>query len=127
MEIKVLSNGAKKEYGYSKAWLHHKGRNKHHFEYWIDENAPVITPVIPFVYAVEMLCDTMSAGIVYQGKNWTKEYQQQYFEQRTDKKWINPKIVEFLREAYAQIAEKGIDPVMNKKNLKEIYDRHINQ
>ena len=21
---------------YSGAWLHHKGRNKHHFEYWID-------------------------------------------------------------------------------------------
>ena len=22
--------------GYSAAWLHHKGRNKHHLEYWID-------------------------------------------------------------------------------------------
>ena len=22
--------------GYSTAWLHHKGRNKHHLEYWID-------------------------------------------------------------------------------------------
>ena len=22
--------------GYSSAWLHHKGRNKHHLEYWID-------------------------------------------------------------------------------------------
>ena len=26
----------KEEKGYSAAWLHHKGRNKHHFEYWID-------------------------------------------------------------------------------------------
>ena len=26
----------KKENGYSKAWLHHKGRNKHHYEYWYD-------------------------------------------------------------------------------------------
>ena len=25
-------------YGYSKAWMHHKGRNKHHFEYWVDLN-----------------------------------------------------------------------------------------
>ena len=24
--------------GYSLAWLHHKGRNKHHPEYWIDMN-----------------------------------------------------------------------------------------
>ena len=22
--------------GYSAAWLHHKGRNRHHYEYWID-------------------------------------------------------------------------------------------
>lgn len=22
--------------GISKSWLHHKGRNKHHFEYWVD-------------------------------------------------------------------------------------------
>ena len=26
----------REEYGYSKAWMHHKGRNKHHFEYWTD-------------------------------------------------------------------------------------------
>ena len=26
-------------FGYSRAWLHHKGRNRHHFEYWNDLNA----------------------------------------------------------------------------------------
>ena len=118
---------AKIENGYSKAWRHHKGRNKHHFEYWIDLAAPDKTPVIPYVYTVEMLCDTMAAGIVYQGKNWTKEYQQTYFEKRTDKQWINPKIVKFLEEAYAQIAEKGIKPVINKRNLKNIYNRHVKE
>ena len=30
-------NAAEREtVGFSKAWLHHKGRNKHHYEYWID-------------------------------------------------------------------------------------------
>ena len=28
--------GEREKYGYSKAWLHHKGRNKHHAEYWQD-------------------------------------------------------------------------------------------
>ena len=28
--------GEKIAKGYSSAWLHHKGRNRHHFEYWID-------------------------------------------------------------------------------------------
>ena len=64
---------AKRENGYSKAWLHHKGRNKHHSEYWIDENAPDKTPIIPYKYAAEMVCDKLAAGMVYQGKNFTKE------------------------------------------------------
>ena len=32
--------GEKQDKGYSEAWLHHKGRNKHHSEYWIDYAAP---------------------------------------------------------------------------------------
>ena len=24
--------------GYSEAWMHHKGRNRHHYEYWTDMN-----------------------------------------------------------------------------------------
>ena len=111
--------------GYSKAWLHHKGRNKHHFEYWIDLSSPEQTPVIPYVYTVEMICDTLAAGIVYQGKNWEKGYQQKYFNERTDKKWINSKIVAVLEEVYAEIADKGIKPVIQKKKLKEIYNRNI--
>ena len=26
----------REEKGYSEAWLHHKGRNRHHYEYWTD-------------------------------------------------------------------------------------------
>ena len=30
-------NGAERdEKGYSLAWMHHKGRNRHHYEYWTD-------------------------------------------------------------------------------------------
>lgn len=114
----------KKKEGYSKAWLHHKGRNKHHFEYWIDLNAPEVTPVMPFVYTVEMICDTLAAGITYQGKNWTKEYQLSYFKTREDKKWINPKIQGVLEEVYTEVARDGIKPVLKKKNLRRIYDKH---
>lgn len=57
----------KKAIGYSMAWLHHKGRNPHHWEYWIDnlgtyKNTPC---EIPYEYIVEMVCDWISAGIVY--------------------------------------------------------------
>ena len=30
------NNAEREAKGYSSAWLHHKGRNKHHYEYWID-------------------------------------------------------------------------------------------
>ena len=29
--------------GYSTAWLHHKGRNKHHWEYWVDFSKQGVT------------------------------------------------------------------------------------
>ena len=52
---------SKEDKGYSLAWLHHFGRNKHHFEYWYDYAAPVQTPIIPFKYMVEMVCDRITA------------------------------------------------------------------
>ena len=30
--------------GYSSAWLHHKGRNKHHWEYWVDFSRQGVVP-----------------------------------------------------------------------------------
>ena len=30
------NNAEREKIGYSSSWLHHKGRNKHHYEYWID-------------------------------------------------------------------------------------------
>ncbi len=46
---------AKEEKGYSEAWLHHKGRNKHHGEYWLDLSTKEKTPIMPYKYTVEML------------------------------------------------------------------------
>ena len=52
--------------GYSVAWMHHKGRNPHHYEYWIDnlDNGGVALD-IPNKYKIEMLCDYLAAGYIY--------------------------------------------------------------
>ena len=115
---------AKKQKGYSEAWLHHKGRNKHHSEYWVDELAPIKTTVIPYKYAVEMVCDKLSAGIVYQGKNWTKEYQLSYWVKEREKLRINDKTKDFVTEVLEQVADKGIDKTLTKKNIKNIYKKY---
>ena len=117
----------KKENGYSKAWLHHKGRNKHHFEYWYDFNTLDKTPVIPYKYTVELICDTLAAGMAYQGKSWKTSSQIEYFEKRKDLEYINENIKQVIREVYKQVDEEGIKKTINKKNLKQIYYKHVNK
>ena len=34
--------------GYSEGWLHHKGHNKHHWEYWIDPVSYTHLSMFPF-------------------------------------------------------------------------------
>lgn len=61
----------RQELGYSTAWLHHKGRNRHHYEYWIDmkgnRDATFEGKPMPTRYVVEMFCDRVAASKVYQG------------------------------------------------------------
>lgn len=111
--------------GYSKAWLHHKGKNKHHHEYWYDYNTEEKTPVMPYKYAVEMICDNLAAGITYNGKNWTNSTQLEYWNKIEGKKKVNPKINKFAKEVFKEVSEKGIKPVIKKKNLKDIYQKNI--
>lgn len=116
----------KKENGYSKAWLHHKGRNKHHFEYWYDfacENKQII---MPYEYTVEMICDTLAASLVYNGNKWNKNIPLEYFNKRKDLEYINPKIRDILVEVYILVSENGIAKTVNKKTLNKIYYKHIN-
>ena len=54
--------------GMSRAWLHHKGRNKHHTEYWFDAECAE-QPLMPYKYAVECVCDKLAATKTYAGKN----------------------------------------------------------
>ena len=109
---------------YSKAWLHHKGRNKHHEQYWYDFDAPIKAPVIPYKYTIEMLCDNLAAGMVYKGKEFTKEYELWYFNNKKNKEVFNPKMVEFFENVYTEISEKGIDAVLKKDVLKEKYKKY---
>ena len=69
--------------GYSAAWLHHKGRNKHHFEYWIDfsndRTKGLVGNKMPLNYVIEMVCDRIAACKVYRGKNYTSKAAWEYY------------------------------------------------
>ena len=111
--------------GYSKAWLHHKGRNKHHYEYWFDYATPVETPPMPFKYFLELICDNMAAGMTYQGKKWTKEYQLTYWNRIKEKVFMDERLKKLLEDIFKEIAEKGIDRVLKKAYLKRLYEEAL--
>lgn len=107
--------------------MHHKGRNKHHPEYWVDNSAPNPTPVMPYKYAAEMICDKIAAGIIYMGDKWTKEYQLKYWEKEKNLINVNEKIKDFVGSILTQLAEEGIDKTLTKKNIREKYKKYCEE
>ena len=114
----------KEKNGYSKAWLHHFGRNKHHFEYWYDTAAPVKKPIIPFKYMLEMICDRVAASKTYRKKKYTPAYPLEYFYIEEPSMVLNDHLKDFLEEVFIELKDKG-EVVLNKKYLKELYLKHI--
>ena len=76
-------NNERNDKGYSEVWLHHKGRNKHHPEYWldVDKDKKFFGPQkMPKKYLVEMVLDRISAARVYNKKNYSKNKPLEYLE-----------------------------------------------
>lgn len=117
----------KKVNGYSKAWLHHIGRNKHHFEYWYDFNSPLKTPVMPYKYVVELICDNIAASKTYLKDKWKNDSVFNYFSRRKDLNYINLKIKDMLINVYRDMIDIGIDGVLNKKYLKYMYKKYVGE
>lgn len=68
--------------GYSKAWLHHKGRNKHHPEYWVDlsvDENKYIPIIMPDKYIGEAFCDHLAASKVYNKKDFKPQLVLDYY------------------------------------------------
>ncbi len=103
-------------YGYSAAWLHHKGRNKHHFEYWVDYyKGEKVYVEMPARYLAEMICDRIAACKVYLKDKYTDASPLEYFEGKTDKAGMNAKTCEDLRYFLTMLKEQG-----EKYMLKEL-------
>ena len=114
---------AKKDKGYSRAWLHHKGRNKHHFEYWYDDVALNPTPIIPFKYMLEMICDRVAASKTYNKKEYKDSDSLKYLLKTKDKMCMNKCLIDYLERVFTELSKKG-EVVLNKKYLKQLYGEY---
>ena len=98
----------REELGYSAAWLHHKGRNKHHFEYWTDfADGERVFVEMPARYLAEMICDRVAASKVYLKDKYTDESPLQYFLNKTDRAGMNEKTAEKLEYFLTMLKDEG--------------------
>lgn len=100
----------KEELGYSKAWLHHKGHNKHHWEYWTDfaDDGSIIANKIPYNYVVEMICDWIGAGKAYTKTKWTQNDPLDYYRKVRQGRHFHPNTEKIILECLTLISDKGI-------------------
>lgn len=105
------NNAEREEKGYSSAWLHHKGRNKHHFEYWIDYSTKAGTGFIPSKmpkrYLIEMYCDRVAASKIYNKGRYTDEYPLQYYLSGKDITMIEESTRKDIEMLLIMLASKG--------------------
>ncbi|MCD7907816.1 MAG: DUF5662 family protein, partial [Clostridium sp.] len=105
-------NAAEREtVGYSRAWLHHKGRNKHHYEYWIDvsvnKEEGLVGNKMPLKYVAEMVCDRIAACQVYKGKNYTSAAPLEYYEYTKKYITIHPETRALLEKILVLLKTRG--------------------
>ena len=106
------NNAEREDTGLSVSWLHHKGRNKHHFEYWVDygigaEHVLAGMPM-PRKYIAEMIMDRISASRIYHPDNYTDASPLEYYEMGKDRLWfIHEDTKEQLEYLLRMLAVKG--------------------
>ena len=95
--------------GYSEAWMHHKGHNKHHYEYWTDlTRERVYGPIeMPLRYVAEMVADRVAACKTYLGKDYYPGSELDYFNRAAETPLMHPNTIALLRELLTMLRDEG--------------------
>ena len=114
----------RRDKGYSDAWLHHKGRNKHHSEYWIDlslESGKYEPIPMPKRYVAESVCDRIAASYIYNLGNYNVKMPLEYLYRTKEKTPMHEntfKDLEALLKMYADEGEKALFKYIRRVYLK---------
>ena len=110
------NNAEREDKGLSTAWLHHKGRNKHHYEYWMDYsgksnggiNGSGIMPCkMPLKYVVEMFMDRIAACKTYHGDKYTDADPLDYYLKSNTRRFLYPETADLLEELLTILSKEG--------------------
>ena len=108
------NNGERDQKGYSEAWMHHKGRNRHHLEYWNDYaqkmepgSDPVVPVRMPRRYVAEMLMDRIAASKTYLKEKYTEHEPLQYYRKGRSRLLIHPESSRELERMLQILDQRG--------------------
>lgn len=120
------NNASRRDIGYSAAWMHHKGRNRHHFDYWVDY-APGTKEILfgvdmPRRYIAELICDRIAASMTYSRSTYRNDSALNYYLKGKDGLWFvsenTKKDIEFLLR---MVAKRGHEKTF--EYIKNVYLR----
>ena len=123
------NNAEREDIGVSTAWLHHKGRNKHHFEHWVDysldDSHVIMGAKMPRKYVAEMVMDRISASRNYMGDAYTDAAPLEYYMKGTDKLWfVHPETKRDLKALLTILRDHGEEKLIYY--IKHVYLKKIN-
>lgn len=104
------NSAERNERGYSTAWIHHKGRNRHHYEYWTDLNLQTgryESVPMPRKYLVEMVMDRRAACMTYEGDNYTPASAWNYFAKSRERRLMHPQLERELNFLLSMLRDDG--------------------
>jgi len=100
----------RKAKGYSEAWIHHKGRNRHHYEYWTDldlKTGRYVPIPVPRKYLAEMIMDRRAACMTYRGDRYTDASPLEYHERSLEKDLMSPVTRRQLEYLLTMLRDRG--------------------
>ena len=106
------NDAERRDKGYSSAWLHHKGRNRHHLEYWTDyggHGEGIVGVEMPKKYVAEMFCDRLAASRVYRGDQFQPEDPWKFFQRSRTHTILNDKTADLLESMLVKLKDEGED------------------
>ena len=111
--VKYFQGAQRRDIGYSASWMHHKGRNRHHFEYWTDysmDGSGISGVEMPKKYVAEMFCDRLAASKVYRDKDFDPGDPYKFFLRGKEKRLlIHPATSELLEKILIVLRDQGED------------------
>lgn len=106
----------------------HTGRNKHHWQYWVDYTRDdIVVNPIPFRHALEYVADILSASKVYNPKDFTLMVAHDYFKEHSKTYLMHPATKEFIlwciKESY-DFGFKAVKKKITKIKYEEIKSKY---